>query len=58
MVSFKNMTYQRSSQGTETRQKHSGHWVLSLHERKLNKLKMQRGLAAQKDYWNCYCELR
>jgi hypothetical protein len=58
MVSFKNMTYQRSSQGTETRQKQSAHWVLSIHERKLNKLKMQRGLAVQKDYWNCYCELR
>jgi hypothetical protein len=43
---------------TETRQKHSGHWVLPIHEMRLNRLKMQRGLAAQKDYWNCYCELR
>jgi hypothetical protein len=48
----------RLSQGTQTRQKHSGHWVLSIHEMNLNKLKMQQGLVAQKDYWNCYCELR
>jgi hypothetical protein len=33
-----------SSRGTETRQRHSGHWVLSTHEMKLNTLKV--GLAA------------
>jgi hypothetical protein len=30
-------------QGKETRQKHSSQWVLSIHEMRLNKLKMQRG---------------
>jgi hypothetical protein len=33
-----------SSRGTETCQRHSGHWVLSTHEMKLNTLKV--GLAA------------
>jgi hypothetical protein len=28
--------------GTETRQRHSGHWVLSIHEMKLNTLKVCR----------------
>jgi hypothetical protein len=70
LVSVKNMMYQRffsildevlglrDRRKGQTRLKHSGHWVLPVHERRLNKLKMQRDLAAQKDYWNCYCELR